>query len=112
MKNMISKVHIGDRVRFKPACFSAQKTDDGRGGQNRYEFGSEVTGTACFIHRRHRWFRVRYEIHGQTFHECFPMPVPPPDPEIDRELLSENMTQSHQGKAPKTTKPRGYVNFL
>ena len=58
------------------------KSEDGRGGQNRLEAGSEVTGTVDYIHEEHRWFRVRYEIEGTVQHECFPFPAePPPRPQ-------------------------------
>lgn len=79
---MITSVDIGDKIRFKPACWMDMKTEDGRGGQNRIEAGSEVTGTVDYINREHNWFRVRYEVRGIEQHECFPLPQeasPPPE---------------------------------
>lgn len=71
----ISTIEIGAPIRFRPSCFMAQKTDDGRGGANEYESGSDVTGRIVYIHRAHHWFRVAYQVRGETLHECFPLHV-------------------------------------
>ena len=76
---MISSVEIGDRITFRPAFWKAMQSSGGRGGQNRIEEGTIVTGTVDYINEDHRWFRVRYEEGGIMHHECFPLtPKPPP----------------------------------
>ena len=72
-----STIEIGDAFTFKPTCFFPIKGMDGRGGQNMIPIGREVTGTVVYINEPHHWFRVRYESFGYTYHECFPLPVPP-----------------------------------
>lgn len=64
-------VKIGDKMTFTPSAWVQ-------------EVGlallraKTVTGTVDFIHRAHRWYRVRYEL--DTFcgrvvgYECFPLP--------------------------------------
>ena len=34
-----------------------------------------VTGTIERIHDEHHWFRVRYTMRGQIYHECLPLPA-------------------------------------
>ena len=75
---MISSVEIGDKIRFKPSCYTYDQKGSGQGGQNRVEIGGEVTGTVVYIHKEHHWFRVAYQGPGGSMqYECFQMPVPP-----------------------------------
>lgn len=64
-------VKLGDKMTFMPTAWSG---NDGLGLSR----DKAVTGEVDYIHRAHRWYRVRYEL--DTFcgrvvgYECFPLP--------------------------------------
>lgn len=61
---------IGDEIRFAPSAFM---NADAGSVCRKYEpmYPIKVTGTICGIHRGHRWYRVRFKVHGIVMYECF-----------------------------------------
>ena len=69
-------IEIGDKISFVPYCMV-----DGPNGclvralpeERQYR----VQGEVVYIHRAHRWYRVRYTLPGidRPQHECFPLPI-------------------------------------
>lgn len=64
-------VQIGDKMTFTPSAWVQE------GGLALLK-AKTVTGTVDFIHRAHRWYRVRYELDmfcGRVVgYECFALP--------------------------------------
>ena len=61
-------MELGETYKFRPEGLD-QHSDGSLAhlpGRPRY-----VTGTIDYINEAHRYFRVRYEMWGKAFHECF-----------------------------------------
>lgn len=60
---------LGMKYSFVPAAFTADR--GGTPGPGGTRVPSRVTGEVTYIHRRHRWFQVTYELFGNVLKECF-----------------------------------------
>lgn len=58
---------IGDTLRFHPAAFEASSGEIPGAGP----VPDMVTGTVVSVNAAHRWYRVRFEVHGIEMHETF-----------------------------------------
>lgn len=82
----MSEIRLGDTIRFVPSAWSdADKTDGGR-PRPKWMQTPNVEGEVEFINTAHGWYRVRYVVRSHcgtewVGHECFPIPVPPSEPE-------------------------------
>ena len=80
---------IGDKIKFSPTI--AEKNQNATG---RPPLAPKVWGTIVGIHRGHRFYRVRYELAGHTFYECFKF-IPEGNEDIEPEQRTRwNMKQN------------------
>jgi hypothetical protein len=57
---------IGKKISFVPAAFMGIGSVKVLADMPR-----KVKGVIDYINYEHRWFRARFEVWGQTMHECF-----------------------------------------
>ena len=55
----------------KSATFTPNMTDRKCYNGNMADFIEEKTGVVDYINEEHDYFRVKYEVRGNFFHECF-----------------------------------------
>lgn len=62
---------IGEKVRFRPAAFTAEANRPDQRRQDIFDIPRMVTGRIWYINEPHRFYDVEYVVNGHTLHESF-----------------------------------------